>query len=109
MMKLYPKHMQIDEVSRENVVVIFEFGGDYCSACSAINIKLQNYILNNDRVSGYYIPIEQYPDIAAGASIFSAPAVLVYVEGQLTIKEVGCFSLEDIYKRVERYLALLEK
>ena len=41
--------------------------------------------------------------------IYSAPAVLVYVEGQLTIREAGVMSVEDIFARVARYRALLDE
>lgn len=109
MLAIYPENKTINDVCHENTIVILEFGGSYCSACTAINNKLQNFVLENHQVNGYYIPIEMYPELAASVSIFTAPAVLVYVQGSLTIRETGCFSLEDIYRRVERYLKLLEE
>ena len=49
------------------------------------------------------------PSIAGGlVSSFSAPTVLVFVEGQLTIRESGYFSLDGILKRIERYIDLLD-
>ena len=51
--------------------------------------------------------LEAQPEISAKMGIYSAPAVLVYVEGRLTIREAGVMSVEDIFARIARYEQLL--
>lgn len=108
MMPLYPHGVALDDVVREKPMVVLEVGNDFCSACPAINHKLAAQLENDARIGLYYISLNTEPALAAELQIFSAPAVLVYVEGQLTIKEAGYFSLEDIFSRIHRYLLLLE-
>lgn len=109
MMPVYPHGVALDDVIREKPMMVLEVGNDFCSACPAINHKLAAQLASDTRIGLYYISLNAEPALAAALQIFSAPAVLVYVEGQLTIKEAGYFSLEDIFSRIHRYLALLEK
>lgn len=108
-MPLYPIGKPLSDVVKEKPIVVLEVGNDFCSACPAINYKLAAALSDDARIALYYISIGAQPDIAAQLNIFSAPAVLVYVEGQLTIKEAGYFSLEDVFARIRRYLELLEE
>ena len=108
MMPLYPHGVALSDVVREKPMVVLEVGNDFCSACLAINYKLAAQLESNERIGLYYISLNAEPALAAELQIFSAPAVLVYVEGQLTIKEAGYFSLEDIFSRIHRYLEMLE-
>ena len=97
MMPLYPHGVALSDVVREKPMVVLEVGNDFCSACPAINYKLAAQLESNERIGLYYIFLNAEPALAAELQIFSAPAVLVYVEGQLTIKEAGCYDLEDIF------------
>lgn len=108
MMPIYPHGVALDEVVHEKPLVVLEVGNDFCSACPAINRKLAAQLQNDVRIGLYYISLNMEPTLAADLQIFSAPAVLVYVNGKLTIKEAGYFSLEDIFSRIYRYLDLLE-
>ena len=107
MMPLYPHGAMLCDIVREKPVVVLEVVNDFCNACPAINYKLATQLESNERIGLYYISLNAEPELAAELQIFSAPAVLVYVEEQLTIKEAGYFSLEDIFSRINRYLKML--
>ena len=107
MMPLYPHGAMLCDIVREKPGVVLVVGNDFCNACPAINYKLATQLESNERIGLYYISLNAEPELAAELQIFSAPAVLVYVEEQLTIKEAGYFSLEDIFSRINRYLKML--
>ena len=45
-------------------------------------------------------------EISSQMGIFSAPTVLVYMDGQLVARESGYFSLDALLGDIERYLEL---
>lgn len=79
---------ELQTLVRHKPIVVVEIGSIRCCACSAIAQKL----------SARY---KDDPLVALG--IYSAPAVLVYVQGKLTIREAGVMSVEDIARRIARY------
>ncbi len=89
-------------------VVVIEISNMRCGACAAIEHKLKARYEADERVALYDVLQEATPGLCASLNIYASPAVLVYVEGRLVIKEAGYFSVEDIFSRVERYLTLLE-
>ncbi len=88
-------------------VQILQIGSAACTPCTAIRQRIERWIDDHPMVSYRYISIDDHPVTAAQYGIFSVPAVLVFVEGSLTIKESGYFSLDDVLVRTERYLSFL--
>lgn len=99
----------LDALVREWPIVIVEIGSSRCCACSAMAQKIAARYEGDDAVTCASLSLEAAADLCAALGIYSAPAVLVYVDGKLTIREAGVMSLEDIFRRVERYRALLEE
>lgn len=93
----------------EAPIVIVEIGSSRCCACSAIAQKLEDHYREDAMVRVVGLSLETAADLCAELGIYSAPAVLVYVQGQLTVREAGVLSVENLFRRVARYRALLEE
>ena len=89
--------------------VIVQFGTELCGPCAAIRSKLEDWTTRNPAIHFLYVPLEEFSRLAAQEGIFTAPAVLIYVQGQLFLRESGCFSLEDMLSRLSRYCSILEE
>ncbi|MCR4746511.1 MAG: thioredoxin family protein [Lachnospiraceae bacterium] len=98
---------KIDELIAEKEIVIFQFGTETCAPCSAIKQKIDHWIENHKEIKSRYVSIEKFPEIAAEYGIFSAPTIVVFISGKLSIRESGYFSLDDIFKRIERYVEMI--
>lgn len=108
-MKDLKKNENITELIDKSEILILQFGSDTCAPCKALRqrIDLWNEDLD-EKIETRYIPIEKFPDISAEHGIFSAPTVLVYVMGKMTIRESGYFSLDEILGKIERYIGLIK-
>lgn len=108
-MKDLKKNENITELIDKSEILILQFGSDTCAPCKALRqrIDLWNEDLN-EKIETRYIPIEEFPYISAEHGIFSAPTVLVYVMGKMTIRESGYFSLDEILGKIERYIRLIK-
>ena len=53
-------------------------------------------------------PFDGERKLAAELGVFTVPTVFFYVDGKLTIRESGYFSMEQIFNRIERYRELVK-
>ena len=98
---------ELEEWIRRWEIVIVEVGSGGCGPCGAIRGKLEKWLEERPEAAGIYVPIEEFPALTAQAGIFSVPAVLVYVLGQLTLRERGYFSLEQMLRKLDITRSLL--
>ena len=94
---------QLQTLVRHKPIVVVEIGSILCCACSAIAAKLSAHYKDDPLVTCASLSLEAAADACAALGIYSAPAVLVYVQGKLTIREAGVMSIEDIARRIARY------
>ncbi len=106
-MEVLLKIENLESLIQQSKVLILQFGTSTCTPCVAIKQKIDNWSKDHINVTCKYISIEEFPEIAAKQDVFSAPTILVFVEGKMTIRETGYFSLDEIFQRTERYLRLL--
>ena len=105
--KLNCADLYIDFKSRIGINIV-QFGSYTCAPCSAIKQRIDSWIEDHPAIMSLYVPIEEFPQIAASEGIFSVPTILVYINGQMTIRESGYFSLDNIFDKIERYIEIIE-
>ena len=98
---------ELREAIRTEGVQIVQFGAASCAPCTALEQKLAHWCRTHPAVDFLYVPLETCPAAAAQEGIFTTPAILVFVQGRMTLRESGYFSLEAILSRIERDLSLL--
>ncbi len=94
---------ELQTLVRHKPIVVVEIGSIRCCACSAIAQKLSAHYKDDPLVACASLSLEAAADTCAALGIYSAPAVLVYVQGKLTIRQAGVMSVEDIARRIARY------
>ena len=107
-MKQLENEMELDELLSHCCAVILQFGSDTCGPCHAIRNRIDSWNSDHPRVQTRYIPIETQKALAAKWDIFSVPSVIVLIEGKVTLRQSGVFSLDQILSQTERILGLLE-
>ena len=89
-------------------MLLLQFGQDSCGPCHAIRFKLDQWLERHPGITARYVDIEKNLALCSQMGIFSAPAVMAFMDGQVAAKECGYFSLDTILDRLERYLELRE-
>lgn len=97
----------IQELVAKHSIVLFQFSSKDCTPCVAIRQRLEAWLASHEQVEARHISIDEYPELAAQNEVLSFPTVVVYVEGQVAIKESGYFSLDEIFVKVERLIELM--
>lgn len=90
----------------ENVGMVL-FGSHSCRPCSAIRNRIELWQSGHPKVCCLYVPVEEYPELCGQLGVFSVPTVFVFVQGKLTLRESGYFSLEQILHGTEKYCRIL--
>lgn len=98
----------VEAFIRGNGMILLEVGSAACAPCAGIRSKIERWAQQHGQVSIAYVELERVPAVASLLQVLSAPAILVYVDGALCIREAGCFSLQEVFARMERYLQLME-
>ena len=100
---------EIKETIQNNPFTIIEFGTSDCGTCAAISYKLGKWVKEHAMVKYFYLPLNAYKSLAASYQIFSAPTVLCFTEGHLINQSSGYFSVEEIFRIMERNIALWQE
>ncbi|MGD2161219.1 MAG: thioredoxin family protein [Gammaproteobacteria bacterium] len=101
---------KLDQAKRNSVLFIL-FGGEHCNVCQTLRPQLAAMLEQHfPQMRGVYVDCETSPEICAQHSVFSLPAVKVYIEGMLITEEARVFSLSVLKERIERpYRTWLEQ
>ncbi len=99
---------QLERLKSSSVVLAL-FGGPNCGVCQAIKPKLETLMHQRvPQVALAYIDCEYSPDICGQHSVFSLPAVKLYIEGKPYLEQARCFSLNELTDEIERIYRLWE-
>ena len=97
----------LNRLARENDMLLIYFGGENCGVCSAMHPKLERMLERYPNVTAVELNIDTNPEMAAAFQIFSVPAVLLLVQGKVTVREAGILSFTTLEQKIARYQSLL--
>lgn len=79
-----------------------------CSVCHALLPKVKEIIENYPKIQSAYINIDDIPSLAGHLSIFTAPVLILYVDGKEILREARFVHLDEFQKKVEKIYMLAE-
>ncbi len=106
MEKLKNQENFYEHLACEQVMAVL-FGSHSCGPCSAISRRMGLWQGEHPHVRCLYVPVEEFPQLCGQLGVFTVPTVLVYVQGKLTLRESGYFSLDQILHGMEKYCRIL--
>jgi thioredoxin-like negative regulator of GroEL len=91
------------DLARQSGALFILFGGEHCNVCHTLRPQLTAMLKQHfPQMKAVYIDCGASPEICAQHSVFSLPAVKVYIEGMLAVEDARSFSLGDLRQRIER-------
>jgi thioredoxin-like negative regulator of GroEL len=98
----------LKDLSNQKSAVLIYFFNPGCSACNSLLPKVKEMV--NGRFSEMAlieINASDHSSIAAEASVFSAPTLIVYFEGKEYLREGKYISINQLEEKISRYYKLL--
>ena len=103
MIELYEN---LTELIAASPTLILQFGSEDCNPCHAIRHRLEKWLEKWPEVVARYVDITTHLGECAQMGIFSAPTVMMFMDGQMIARESGYFSLDEMLRRMERSLKM---
>lgn len=96
---------EIKEAIQRSPLVLLLIKAGNCGVCEAVQFKVSELLKSYSRVKGMYVFKEDVPEMASEYVVFSAPTLLLFVEG----KERYRISRFVRFDELERVLQIYEE
>lgn len=80
----------------------FYFSRPACGVCGAIKEKVIKMLEKFPEIKSYYVNLDAVPEAAGQLSLFTIPAVLLYVQGNELVREARYISMDDLESKITR-------
>jgi len=84
-------------------IIILKFGSEFCEACSALEMELEQLDDINDKVSILEIDTDQSPEVAEVYDVYQLPTMLIFKDNNNNMihEHEGVMLSEDIQKIIK--------
>lgn len=96
----------MNDLIKENDLVVLYFASYTCGVCVSLLPKLTRMLEKYPNIVTAKVQVEEAPELSATCKIFSAPAILLFIQGEETLREAGVWSLRELEPKIERYYNL---
>jgi thiol-disulfide isomerase/thioredoxin len=79
-----------------------------CSVCHALLPKVKEVMAEFPKIQMAFVNVDDIPDIAGHLSIFTAPVLILYVDGKEVLREARFVHIEQFMKKVKNIYFLAE-
>jgi thiol-disulfide isomerase/thioredoxin len=79
-----------------------------CSVCHALLPKVKEVMAEFPKIQMAFITVDNVPNIAGHLSIFTAPVLILYVDGKEVLREARFVHVEQFKEKVEKIYFLTE-
>lgn len=98
---------QIDALKSKNDMMLVYFSSPSCGVCKSILPRLLALLSKYPKVKAVRVELPDAPELAAACSIFTVPALILFVMGKESLREAGFISLTELERALIKYSDLL--
>ncbi len=97
----------IEEAINNNKILLAYFGTQSCGVCTDLKPKVEKMLEKYPNIKGVYVNIEENPNLGITYSFFTAPGIILFVEGKETIREARHISMDILEDKLSRYYNMI--
>lgn len=97
----------IEQLIKDNQMVLVYFGGNNCSVCSAMKPKIEELLESYPKIKSAGVTVEEAISLSAAYNVFTIPAILLFIEGKEVLREARHISIDELEMKISRYYTLL--
>lgn len=98
---------EMDEFIKNNTMSMIYFASESCSVCGVLLPKIEEMIIKFPKIKISKVQVDKFTEAAGQYSIFTLPAILLYIEGKEIVREARFISVEMLEATIERYYEIL--
>ena len=93
---------------KNELAVVLYFSSPSCNVCHVLRPKLMEALEKEyPKIGRYHADIALTPEIAAEFQIFSAPTIIVFLEGREFIRKGRAMSVDGLLQEIKRPYTLM--
>ncbi|AFA50030.1 thioredoxin family protein [Acetobacterium woodii] len=105
-MELVNSGLEMDELKKKHDMILIYFGSETCSVCRDMKPKIVRMIEKYPKIKAVNIDVQKMTELSASYRVFTAPAIILFIQGKETIREAGIISIIRLEDAISRYDAL---
>lgn len=94
------------QIEKEEPMEMLYLSRQGCGVCSAIRPRIRALAQQYPQCTLREIDLDEEPAAAGAYSVFTIPAVLVFIDGRESIREARFFDMDDLTARFDRLYSL---
>ena len=99
---------ELNQVLKNELAVVLYFSSPSCNVCHVLRPKLMEALEKEyPQIARYHADIALTPEIAAEFQIFSAPTIIVFLEGKEFIRKGRAMSVDGLLQEIKRPYELM--
>ncbi len=99
---------ELKQLLSSEKIVLGYFSHDRCSVCKVLLPKIKELITSHfSEVKLLYCNIEHAPELAAQNTVFTAPAIIIFVEGKEYVRFSRNIGLDQLRQAISRPYQML--
>lgn len=99
---------ELNSKLQEEMALVLYFSSPSCNVCHVLRPKLMQALLKEyPSIGRYHVDIALTPEIAAEFQVFSAPTIIVFLEGREFIRKGRSMSVDGLLEEIRRPYELM--
>lgn len=107
-MEIIRTQKEIDSAINKEKLVLLYFGMDSCVVCVDLLPKIEKMLKKFPKIKSYEIDAAYDRSLSAKHGVFTAPVIVLYIDGKETIREARHISIPELENKIQRYYDMLQ-
>ncbi|MEJ9212028.1 thioredoxin family protein [Bacillus smithii] len=100
---------EVDDFVHGHSLAFLYISRDHCSVCHDLLPKIQNVMADFPNIQLALVNADHVPEIAGRFTIFTAPVLLLFVDGKEVLREVRFVHVEPFREKVNKIYSLIQE
>lgn len=105
-MKIARSMEEVSTLIKNNKFALIYISREACSVCHALLPQVEEVLARYPDVQSLHIDADDIPEVAGAYSIFTVPAILVFLEGKEMIRKARFVPVEVFEEEIARLISL---
>ncbi|WNF36743.1 thioredoxin family protein [Bacillaceae bacterium IKA-2] len=97
---------KLKQIISEEEIVLVLLKSEKCSVCDAVYEQLGDFFIEGNDFKKYYVSIDKVASVAGEYLVFTAPTVLLFINGKEVERQSRFISYDKINYQITRYTSI---
>ena len=100
---------EVDDFANQHHLAFLYISRNHCSVCRDLLPKIQNVMADFPNIQLALVNADHVPEIAGHFTIFTAPVLLLFVDGKEVLREARFVHVEHFREKVKKIYELTQE